>query len=228
VTAPPSGVAAERIAVDPERQSGARRRALGDEHVARSRSTLLADATPASTAQGPALPAGYGSLDKLAATLPKLDRRFTSQTVEGRATMALALAIGGTEAFGKGQTGTDFFTRRGGTGNNMRGFAQYNLAYHDRATRTPQGYAKHVADMMTGARVMPNSEPASNHAAALVTAIRNGSVDSGADLARFMRRRGFGGSNWQGIDDGWSRAPGLGDALIRYVRDALPGAQPNA
>jgi hypothetical protein len=51
--------------------------------------------------------------------------------------------------------------------------------------------------------------------------VRSGTVANGADLRRFMDDRGFGGSNWQGIDDGWHRVPGLGDALVRHVKDGL-------
>jgi hypothetical protein len=100
----------------------------------------------------------------------------------------------------------------------MLGFAQMNLAYHRQATSTPAKYADTVADMLTGKRAMPNSDPASNHAAALADAVAAGRVNNGADLRRFMDRRGFGGSNWQGIDDGWGRVPGLGDALVQFLK----------
>jgi hypothetical protein len=65
---------------------------------------------------------------------------------------------------------------------------------------------------------MPNSAPASNHVAALRDAITSGRVRTGADFRAFLDARGFGGSNWQGIDDGWGRNPGLADALVAFLR----------
>ena len=38
--------------------------------------------------------------------------------------------------------------------------------------------------------------------------------------------RGFGGSNWQGIDDGWGRNPGLADALVHFLRANAPAVVP--
>jgi hypothetical protein len=221
-TANPVGPAAaveesQRVAVDPERQSGARRAALVGDPQVQLRQSVTSGAV-ASVNRGPQLPAGYESLQKLARQLPGLDSRFSPETAQGRAALTLALAIGGTEVYGKGTNGTDFFTRRGGTGNRMLGFAQMNLAYHRQATSTPQRYAKTVADMMTGERRMPNSDAGSNHAAALAAAVAEGRVNNGADLRRFMDQRGFGGSNWQGIDDGWGRVPGLGDALVQFLK----------
>ena len=206
----------QRAPVDPARQSAARRTALAADPQVHLRHHELIAATPTST-PGPHLPAGYESLHGLARQLPRLDARFSPETPRGRAALSLALAIGGTEVYGQGTADTDFFTRRGGTGNRMLGFAQMNLAFHRRATSTPERYAKTVADMLTGARPMPNSNPSANHAAALADAVENGQLQSGADLRHFMERRGFGGSNWQGIDDGWARVPGLGDALVRFL-----------
>jgi peptidoglycan hydrolase-like protein with peptidoglycan-binding domain len=166
------------------------------------------------------LPNGYGSLEKLAQELTSRDGRFNANTRDGRSALALALAIGGTEVYGQHTTGTDFFTRLGGTGNRMLGFAQFNLDYHAYDTATPQRYTNYLADILTGKDVMPNSGPASDHVRALSDAIANGQVDNGYALRLFMHQRGFGGSNWQGIDDGWHRAPGLADALVDFIQAA--------
>jgi hypothetical protein len=203
--------------IDRARQADARRAALAGDARQQLRQHGLAASAPTTT-RGPHLPAGYDSLQALTRALPTLDARFSPDTAEGRAALTLALAIGGTEVYGKGATATDFFTRRGGTGNRMLGFAQMNLAFHRRSTSTPERYARTVAEMLTGARRMPNSDPASNHAVALVDAVADGAVRTGDDLRQFMDQRGFGGSNWQGIDDGWSRVPGLSDALVGFLR----------
>lgn len=166
------------------------------------------------------LPAGFSSLERLSGQLSRLDSRFDIKTPEGRSANALALAIGGTEVYGRGTTGTDFFTRRGGTGNNMQGFAQFNLAYHRSRINTPQKYAGFLANMLYGQTRMPNSKSQSNHVKALNEAVSSGQIRTGGDLRRFMAQRGFGGSNWQGIDDGWGRNPGLADALVNYLRQS--------
>ena len=209
-----------RAAVDADVQSDTRLRALRGDAAQQQRLAAVSGGVSAAD-RGPKLPAGYGSLQKLSKTLPTLDPRFSSSSPHGRSTMALALAIGGTEVYGAGTSGADFFTRRGGTANNMRGFAQFNLAFHNRATSTPERYARLVGDIMNGEAPMPNSASPADHAAALTKAVRNGTVENGADLRRFMDDRGFGGSNWQGIDDGWDRVPGLGDALVQHVKDGL-------
>ena len=128
------------------------------------------------------------------------------------------MAIGGTEVYGKGSRGTDFFTRRGGTGKNMLGFGQFNLAYHRQATSSPARYTRFMGDILTGKKGMPNGRRGSNHASALSQAVESGQIKNGKDLLRFMKQRGFGGSNWQGIDDGWGRNPGLADGLVRFLR----------
>lgn len=170
---------------------------------------------------------GYESLNKLGGDLAKRDSRFGAQTAQSRAATALALAIGGTEVYSKGMNATDFYTRRGGTGNNMQGFAQYNLAYHRNNINTPDKYTRFTADILTGKRLMPNSRGKANHAANLARAVETGRVKNGADLRNWMRQQGFGGSNWQGIDDGWRRVPGLGDQLVDFIRNGGPAQAPN-
>jgi len=164
-----------------------------------------------------ALPSGYGALEQLAQELSRLDGRFSTRTPEGRSALAFALAIGGTEVHGRHTTATDFFTRRGGTGNNMLGFAQFNLAFHRARTSTPAAYVDFLADILTGQAPLPNGAPASNHVVALRDAITSGRVASGNDFRALLDARGFGGSNWQGIDDGWGRNPGLADALVDFI-----------
>jgi peptidoglycan hydrolase-like protein with peptidoglycan-binding domain len=166
------------------------------------------------------LPAGYESLEKLGGELSRLDPRFNTTTPEGRAATALALAIGGTEVFGKGKTNTNFFNVRGGTGNNMLGFAQFNQKYHASKTNTPEKYTKFLGDILNGDARMPNSRRGGNHVAALTEAISSGRMKTGQDLRNFMKSRGFGGSNWQGIDDGWGRNPGLANALAGFLNGA--------
>lgn len=186
------------------------------------------DSIHAQRTHGLKLPAGYGGLEKLARELSARDGRFSNQTSTGRAATSLALAIGATEVFGQHTTATDFFTRLGGAGNRMLGFAQFNLDYHAASVQTPTAYTRHLADILTGRERMPNAAAASDHARALSDAIGAGTIRTGADLKAFLWNRGFGGSNWQGIDDGWGRNPGLADALVHYLRGARSGASPNA
>jgi hypothetical protein len=164
------------------------------------------------------LSTGYESLEQLSGQLASLDPRFNTNTPDGRAALAIALAIGGTEVYGRGATGTDFFTRRGGTGNNMLGFAQFNLGFHRANTDTPGEYTDFLADILTGDRAQPNGRRARNWSAELSRAVQSGQIGSGAELQQWLRRSGLGGSNWQGIDDGWSRVPGLPDRLFQMLR----------
>lgn len=183
----------------------------------------------AATGSGPArLGPGYESLNQLSGQLSNLDGRFNPSTAKGRAAQALALAIGGTEVYSKGSRANDFFTRRGGTGNNMLGFGQFNLAYHTSKTNTPQKYTGFMGDILTGRAPMPNGRKGGDHAANLVRAVESGAVRKGNDLKNWMQQNRFGGSNWQGIDDGWSRVPGLGDQLVNFIRGGSAANAPNA
>lgn len=188
------------------------------------RRTVAADlpSTPSASSAGLRIGPGYSSLEALSGQLAALDPRFDPSTPRGRACQVLALAIGGTEVFGKDTKGTDFFTRLGGTKNNMVGFAQFNLAFHRKATATPQGYAQFLADIFTGKQATPNSRKKADFAGALLAAVNNGTVKNGISLSKWMKAQGFGGSNWQGIDDGWSRVPGLGASLVRTLKSPQP------
>lgn len=163
---------------------------------------------------------GYESLQALSGELASRDRRFDPSTPEGRAAQVLALGIGGSEVYSRGSdpNARDFFTRRGGTGNNMLGFAQYNLAYHRAGTSNPDAYTDYLADMLTGERALPNGRQGGNVAARLAQAVQGGQISTGAQLEQWMRRQGLGGSNWQGVDDGWGRVPGLSDQLLRQLQ----------
>jgi hypothetical protein len=177
-------------------------------------------APPARPSAPPALnlPSGYQSLERLSSELSQRDSRFSGDSANGRSAKALALAIGGTEVYGKGTKGKDFFTHLGGRDRDMLGFAQFERRYHLQSTNTPAKYTRYLGDILTGKTRMPNGRRGSNHAQALSQAVADGKIKSGKDLREFMKQRGFGGSNWQGIDDGWGRNPGLADALVRYLR----------
>ncbi len=166
------------------------------------------------------LPKGFKSLERLGSELAKRDPRFSLETADGRSAQALAAAIGGTEVYTRGTKATDFFTRMGGTGGRMKGFAQFNQAYHSGKTSSPARYTRAVGDILTGKASMPNGTRGSNHASALTQATQSGQIKNGKDLIRFMKQRGFGGSNWQGIDDGWSRNPGLADGLVNFLKNS--------
>lgn len=218
-TAEPVASAATPRRVNPDAQQASRRaQAQGDPRAQLWRATLAVP-VPELVPGTPPLPAGYGSLQKLAGRLGDLDERFLPATPDGRSALALALAIGGTEVYGKGATGTDFFTRAGGTGKKMLGFAQFNTKYHADKTRTPESYTRFLGDILTGEARMPNSARAQPHASLLSEAVANGEIHDGAGFRSFLKTQGFGGSNWQGIDDGWKRTPGLADALVRFLQE---------
>jgi hypothetical protein len=167
----------------------------------------------------------------LGAQLPQLSTIFSSGTAEGRAAQVLALAIGGTEVYSRGSTEQDFFTRRGGATldgrpNTMLGFAQFNQDYHAAHTTNPQDYAEYVGEMLTGQRPQPNGSPGRDWAGELNQAVSSGQIRNGADLENWIRNSGLGGSNWQGISDGWSRVPGLADRLFEMIQGPRSSAPP--
>lgn len=172
------------------------------------------------------LPKGYEGLERLGYQLVQLDRNFNTTTPKGRAAIALALAIGGTEVFGRGHKGTNYFTVAGGKSldgksGTMKGFAQFNTKFHAKKLKTPAGYANFLADILTGKERMPNGRKKFDAASALLRDIDK--LQNDRDLATWMQSQGFGGSNWQGIDDGWSRVPGLGESLIDFIKSDTEG-----
>lgn len=178
---------------------------------------------PQSLVQRGSLGRGYEALEELGGQLPQLSTRFSSDTPEGRAATVLALAIGGTEVYSQGSTQRDFFSRRGGATldgrpNTMLGFGQFNQDYHARYTQNPSDYANYIGEMLTGARAQPNGSPARNWAAQLNQAVQSGQIRNGAQLRDWIRNSGLGGSNWQGISDGWGRVPGLENQLFQLLR----------
>jgi murein DD-endopeptidase MepM/ murein hydrolase activator NlpD len=161
------------------------------------------------------LSTGYESLNLLAETL-SINKYFDQSTAKGRAALAVALLIGGGEAFGKGVSRTDHFTIMGGAGNRMKGFAQFNTTYFSRETSTPQGYINLVGSMLTGERTLPTGRGRFN-SAELALAIQQGKITTGKQLIQFVQGR-ISRVDWQGLYDGMRRVPGLADQLVNYLK----------
>lgn len=47
-------------------------------------------------------------------------------------------------------------------------------------------------------------------------------------LLQWMRQQGLGGSNWQGVGDGFGRVPGLSDQLLRQLQGGAGGPRASA
>ena len=166
---------------------------------------------------------GYKTLEVLGRDLQsKASEIFGGDSDEKKAALAIALAIGGTEVFGKGkkvEKVDDFYDLMGGTNNEMRGFAQFNTRYYgDDQIGSPEKYATLLGKMITGKRAFPNGKFRFNAAKKLVADIKSGEVGDGGDFVRWLKSNRFGRSNWQGIDDGWGRVPRLGDQLVDFIK----------
>ena len=167
-----------------------------------------------------AMPERYNILNKLGSSLSTLHPLFDPSTSHGRAALAIALSIGGTETYGSLKGTKDFYTLMGGgrkVGNRMKGFAQFDTKYHRNKINTPKKYASFLANVITGKERMPNGKSSGDAVTGLERAILSGKVRGEKDLIRWLKANRFGGSNWQGIDDGWGRVPGLGDYLVQFV-----------
>lgn len=167
------------------------------------------------------MPERYNILNKLGSSLSSLHPIFNPDTSHGRAALAIALSIGGTETYGSLRGTKDFYTLMGGgkkVNNRMKGFAQFDTRYHRSKINTPEKYASFLANIITGKQRMPNGKSSGDAVTGLENAIISGKVRGEKDLIRWLQDNRFGGSNWQGIDDGWRRVPGLGDYLVRFVR----------
>lgn len=166
----------------------------------------------------PLLGQGYEALNQLGGDLSK-NKYFDPSTPEGRGRLAIALGIGGSESFEKNTSRRNFYDLRGGTDNNMLGFGQFNLAYHADKVNTPEKYQNFFGEILAGKRALPNSQQGiGDYGVEVVKAVQSGRIKSGSDLISWMKQSKLGGSNWQGVDDGWGRNPGLADQLVKYIR----------
>jgi tape measure domain-containing protein len=168
------------------------------------------------------LGSGYESLSSLGNQLMQ-NQYFNPTSPEAAARLAIALGIGGTEAFGQGVTRTDHFSIMGGTNNNMRGFGQFNQAYHAGRTGNAQDYTNFMGQILNGETAQPNGRQAQDFGKMLADAVTSGTVQNGQQLINWMQSSGLGGSNWQGVDDGWSRSPGLANQLVQMIRSSASG-----
>lgn len=169
----------------------------------------------------------YALLEELGYKLATLDSRFTMRTSKGRAAISIALTLAGTEVHGLLQSSKDFFTIMGGykkdpkTGkilyNKMKGFAQFDVDLHGDKINTPEKYAKHLGDIITGISRMPNSTKSRDFVSDLEEKITNGTIKNKKQFINWFKENGFGGSNWQGINDGWKRIKDLPKELIEFV-----------
>ena len=168
------------------------------------------------------LPEKYNILKTLGDQLSSLNTNFNMDTEKGRAALAIALAIGGTETYGSLKDKKDFYTIMGGgkkVNNRMKGFAQFDTRYHKEKINTPAKYAGFLANIIKGQNRMPNGRRGIDAATELVNDIKKQKIKSENDLIKWLKDKRFGGSNWQGIDDGWGRVPGLANALINFIKN---------
>lgn len=185
-------------------------------------SAIASSPTSGGSGGAPKLGQGYDALNILGGQLSQ-NKYFNPSTPEGKGRLAIALGIGGSEAFEKNSTRRGFYDYRGGTGNNMQGFGQFNRKYHANLIDTPEKYQNFFGQTLSGERRLPNSQKGiGDYGAKVMQAVQSGQIQSGSDLIRWMQANKLGGSNWQGVDDGWKRNPGLADQLVQYMKGGLP------
>jgi hypothetical protein len=105
----------------------------------------------------------------------------------------------------------------------MRGFAQFNQAYHAGRTGSAESYTNFMGQILNGETAQPNGRQAQDFGKMLADAVLSGSVQNGQQLIDWMQSSGLGGSNWQGVDDGWHRSPGLANQLVQMIRSSASG-----
>jgi murein DD-endopeptidase MepM/ murein hydrolase activator NlpD len=148
------------------------------------------------------------------------------------------LTIAGTEAFGKNSRDRNWFTKRGGTGSNYLGFAQMDMNLHKgKGIFKEESYIETIGKMIHGQISTPTSKGKIN-LAGLVQAVEQGQIKSGQDFEAYLRTYGRGNldrlnplnistNDWHGlgpnsIGGGWSRVPGLSNALVGYIANPIP------
>ena len=206
-------------------QSRSQITAASDKVVSQISGNIPVSTTPTristNVGSAPKLGTGYEALNELGGQLTR-NKYFNPSTAEGRGRLALALGIGGSEAFEKNTKRRAFYTYKGGAGNNMQGFGQFNNAYYSDIINTPEKYQNFFGQILAGERHLPNKKGIGNYGAKVTEAVRSGQIKSGQDLIKWMQANKLGGSNWQGVDDGWKRNPGLADQLVQYLKGELP------
>lgn len=156
---------------------------------------------------------------------------FNLNSPQGRARLAIALGIAGTEStdwlrgnISPAQT----YNMTGGANNNMRGPFQFNQAYWAAQTSTRQGQNQLLGQMLSGQKATPDSKQQKDFGTELTNAIQSGMIANGAQLKQWMSTTlGYagGGRNWQGLSDGWGRTGGLENKLFEFLSQGIPARQ---
>lgn len=161
----------------------------------------------------------YSVLKNIEDQLQSIDRNtFNDVSQRGRAATAIAVLMGGLEVYGSIKPEDDIFNFMGGEEDKMQGFAQFNWQHYDEID-TPEKYVKYFGDIITGKERLPNSRRSIDAVGSLLKGVLDGKIKDRDSLKDWTQRVAkFGGSNWEGVDKGWVRIPGLAELLIDYIK----------
>lgn len=170
----------------------------------------------------PQLNTKFPILNRIGSKLEQINpNMFNDSTPQGRAAKAIAAMLAGVEVYGTIQNDQEMFSLMGGgkkVNNRMKGFAQFDTKYHADKIDTPQKYVDFFGKTITGRERFPNGKQRFDAVSDLAKKIEKGVIKSGDDLVKWAKQSRFGGSNWEGIDKGWGRVPGLSQSLVDYVK----------
>lgn len=170
----------------------------------------------------PQLNTKFPILNRIGSKLEQINPNiFNDSTPQGRAAKAIAAMLAGVEVYGTIQNDQEMFSLMGGgkkVNNRMKGFAQFDTKYHADKINTPQKYVDFFGKTITGRERFPNGKQRFDAVSDLAKKIEKGIIKSGDDLIKWAKQSRFGGSNWEGVDKGWGRVPGLSQTLVDYVR----------
>lgn len=165
----------------------------------------------------------YKLVNNIANTLEKVNPAvYNDTTIEGRSAKAIAALLSGVEVYGTMRSSQEMFDMMGGgpsVNNRMQGFAQFDTKFHRKKINTPRKYVDFFTKTIKGQVPFPNGRQKFDAVKDLAEQVSNGTIKGGEDLIRWTKSRKFGGSNWEGIDKGWGRVPGLADSLVDYIRE---------
>lgn len=160
---------------------------------------------------------------------------FNLNSPQGRARLAIALGIAGTESTdwlrGNISPAQTYNMMGGALKNgkpNMRGPFQFNQSYWAAQTGTRQGQNQLLGQMLSGQLATPDSKQQKDFGAELTNLMASRVISTPEQLKQWMSTTlGYagGGRNWQGLSDGWGRTGGLENKLFEFLSQGIPARQ---
>jgi tape measure domain-containing protein len=179
---------------------------------------------PQAVAPNRGLNNNYARLSDLERSL-KQNRQFATDEVATQVALIIAAGEAGSPYLRRG-SGSDLFNFRGGAGNNMQGFAQFNRKYFAGQTATPEFYKEFLGGILTGRLNLPTGRGRFNPRD-LEKAVKNGVIRTEEQLLKYLQAR-IPIMDWHGLHESGGGARRIRESgVLGRALNAIAGNRGN-